>query len=321
MSNYQYTQDLLDDVLGRADEPIDGTSEYATQAKTFLNRALLGLTAGGAELADGAFELWYWLKPTTRGVLTLNPVIETGTVLVTNNSTSITFSSAPTPSVATRYFRVTGHPDVFKISAHTALAAGATLDSVYTGTTDATANYKVFQLEYSLASDVLYLGQEMRAYQSSRKSIKGISEEELDRLWPLHVLGQGVPRNFAMIAEQKVRFSHYGGTSSTDLIRIDYQYAAQPTLMSVWDSSTEPPFPHRHRKVIADWALALLLQAKSDSRSAEAMQLARSGFKAMVRENRWRKQQAGDNYGQIITRPESTPLMQEPLRTESGYII
>lgn len=320
MANYQYTTDLLSDMLRRADEPTDSTGEYYTIAQTLLNRAYLGVMSGGAELADGSFELWYWLKPSTRGTITLQPVINTGTVLVTNNSASITFSSAPTPSVAGRYFKIDGHPDTFKISAHTAGATAATLDSVFTGTTTAAATYNVYDLEYSLATDLMWLSQTMRVYQQSRVEIKGVSEAELDAMFPLNTIGPGVPTHFAAIAEQTVRFSHFGGSTSTDLIRVDYQYAAQPTLFA-FTASEQPAVPHRHRKILADWACAMLLEEKGDTRATGMLALAKSGFKTMARENRWRKQQMNGGYGAIVTRPMSRPLGNRPLRTESGYIL
>lgn len=97
---------------------------------------------------------WYWLVK--REVLTTSDDINTGTLSVTNNSTAITFSSAPTPSTAGRKLLVTGNTDsgaVYRVASHTAASTSATLDDEYTGDTNATAAYRVFHDTYDLASD------------------------------------------------------------------------------------------------------------------------------------------------------------------------
>src|SRR3990167_5499521 len=200
---------------------LDGINFFDARALRFLNRAYQAVWSGGNELNPEIDETWWWLRSSAPGVLTLDPVIETGTVSVTNNSTSITFSIAPTPSVALRYFKTTDQADVFRISAHTAAATAATLDSVYTGDTHTAATYKVMAIEYTLASDVKNLIGPMRAYQDQVYRIEGIDENSLDRDYPLREIQGGVPRAFSMITNSKVRFSHYGGSESTDLIRVD----------------------------------------------------------------------------------------------------
>lgn len=97
---------------------------------------------------------WYWLVK--REVITTSDDIATGTLSVTNASTAITFSSAPTPSVAGRKLLVTGNTDsgaVYRVASHTAAATAATLDDEYTGDTNTAAAYRVFHDTYDLASD------------------------------------------------------------------------------------------------------------------------------------------------------------------------
>ena len=98
---------------------------------------------------------WWWCVK--RGTLVTADDISTGTISVTNASTSATFSSAPTPSVAGRVLIVTGNADsnaVYRISTHTAGATAAVLDAVYTGANNTTASYRVYQDTYSLPTDV-----------------------------------------------------------------------------------------------------------------------------------------------------------------------
>lgn len=319
MSDLTTSADLLDNILTRAGELTDGTSDLEALTLDFLNRAYRAIWAGGGEIEPTINCVWWWLRADDQGVLTLNPTISDGTVSVTNNSTSITFSSGPTPSVAGRHFKVNDHADVFIVSSHTAGNTAATLESVYTGTTDTAANYDVFQLDYDLASDLLYLSAPMHAFQDGRIEIYGITLAELARDWPLNLVYTGVPRRFAMIGTQKVRFSHGGGTSSTDLIKIDYEYTKVPSDLA--DDANEPLIPLAHRSIIADYALSLLLAKKEDSQANIYADLARRGLVAMYGEHTYRTARSGSNYGKILPRQGDVDRLTEPLRTESGVII
>lgn len=320
MANYTTSADLVNDILTRGHELADGTSDFDTDVVTYLNRAYLGLQRGGSELDPEIDEVWWWLRADDQGVLTLNPVVDTGTVLVTNNSTSITFSSAPTASQAGRHFKVNNHADVFIISSHTASTTGATLESVYTGTTNATASFRSMQLDYALATDLMYVSENMTAFQDNQNSIKGIDLSELTAAWPRNTTGSGVPKNFAMIGDQKVRFSHYGGTSSTDLIKVDYEYAKLG--IDIADDATEIPVPREYRYILADWALSFLYAAKDDNKAGDAAALAQRGLRAMSKENRRRMvRQSGGAYAKIQPRLNQVHRMMRPLRTESGLLI
>lgn len=320
MANYQFSADLVDDILFRAGDLTDGTSDFNAVALQYLNRALFALAKGGSEIDPEVDEKWWWLRKYPPGVLTLEPFIDTGTVNVTNNLNSITFSSAPAASKKDWFLKTDKHADIFRISAHTAGAAAATLDGVYTGETDTAANYRIFRLEYGLASDVLMVISPMRVYQDSREEIQGMDLTALESRWPLSQVKAGVPWAFAHVKETTVRFSHYGGDSSTDLIRAEYDYIFRPTALT--DSGTEEPdVPWMYRPHLADFALFLLFMDKKDSRADAAMLLAQRALRAMARENRNRMVRFGRDYGKIFTRPASLPENQAPLRTESGVII
>jgi hypothetical protein len=320
MANYTTSQDIVNDILVRGAEPTDGTSDFDADVVTWLNRAYLGILSGGSELDPDVNEIWWWLRSDDQGVLTLNPITNTGTINVTNNSTSVTFSSAPAASQAGRHFKVDDHADVFIISSHTGGSTSATLESVYTGTTNTTASFRVFQVDYDLASDVLYVAQAMTAFQSNRVEIKGIDLTILKKKWPINEIGPGVPRNFAMIGDQKVRFSHSGGIDSTDLIKVDYEYAKIPTDLA--DDSSSPLVPRKYRYILADWALAILLSVKDDSKAGDMAKLAQSGIRSMARENRMRmNRMSGNNMGKIRPRQNQLTLGLRPLRTESGLLI
>lgn len=328
MANYTSSADLLDDVLFRAGEPQDSTSDFYTVALIYLNRAYQAIWSGSSELDENVDnQTWWWLRKSAPGVLTLLPIIETGTVLVTNNSTAITFSSAPATSVAGYHFKTNDHADVFRISAHTAAAVGATLDAVYTSATTAAASYRVMKLEYDLASDTMAPISPFRAYQDSIDEIEIMDLKELERRWTLGNFEAGVPKAFAIIGERlsttdamTIRFSHGGGLDgTTDLIRVDYDYFFMPTDLA--DNTTEPLIPRQYRKILADFALGWVLTDKEDNRAAAAFSAAGAGLRAMQRENRRRWAKAGRSMGRIFPRQSHMDRNIAPLRTTSGHII
>ena len=320
MANYQYTSDLIDDVLFRGGEPTDGTSDFEAAALRYINRAYKAVWTGGAELLPGTNEIWWWLRSTSPGVLTLEPYITTGTVSVTNNSTSATLSASQATDVANWFFVVDGHADVFRIATHGGSTDALVLDSAYTGTTNATATYKLFKLVYSLDATVLQVLGPMRAYQDGVIQVQGVSVEQMDRQWPLYSINSGVPRAFAPISETTVRFSHYGGTSSTDYIRLDYEYFVRPADLT--DSSTEEPsIPQHYRYIVADYALALIYRDKGDPREMKMLASAKEGIRAMVNENRHRWGQISDYFAVIQPRQRNLDQFRGPVRTSSGLIL
>lgn len=321
MTTLRYSAELLDDILFRAGEPTDGTSDFQDEALRCLNRAYRAVWMGGGEFVKGMNEPWLWLKKDTPGVLTLNPKIETGTISVTNNSTSATFSSGPAVSVANRFLKIDGHSDVFRIASHTAGATAATLDGVYTGDTASAATYEVLQLEYSLAADVLRLIAPMRAYADNVGRIEGIDLSALDRDYPLHMVDSGCPDKFAMVTESKIRFNKSGGTTSTDLIRVEYDYLRKPDDLTD-DAAEEPAVPLEHRQILADIGLFYLLTTKSDARAEAIGVQARGGLQAMQADNKAKLSMiGGSSYGGLYPRAGRTRQASRPWRTESGFII
>lgn len=301
MSNLKFSAEILDDILFRAGEPSDGTSDFQAQALIDLNRAYRALWMGGGEFDPEINEPWLWLKKDPPGSLVLNPVIDAGTVSVTNNSTAITFSSAPAPSVAGRFFKTDDVGDVFRVASHTGGAAAATLDAVYTGDTTAAVGYKVMQLEYSLPTDCLRVIAPMRVQRDGYHEIDGIDLVSLDRDYPLLWVEGGAPDKFALVTESKVRFNRYGLSEPADLIRAEFDYLVIPADLT--DSiSEEPLVPLKHRHVLADIALFYLFTTKSDDRAEGIGRLAKAGLRAMAADNRARLAQMGRTVGHVYPR-------------------
>ena len=128
-----------------------------------------------------------------------------------------------------------------------------------------------------------------------------------------------MPQKFARIEEQKERFSHNGGLTSVDLIKINCEYVREPIDLA--DDSSEPVVPRQYRAILADWTLAFLLEHKEDTRAANAITAAGRGLTAMAKENRRRMMLGTSVYGKIIPRQNQLEMFTHSLRTESGHII
>lgn len=153
MANFRNTNDLKKDVLERAGEQTDGTSDFDSRVLKYLNDAYQGLFAGGSEFGVDIDEFWIWAKAKRPIVLTLEPAVETGTVTLTNGSTDGTFSSAPAASQEGRFLKIEARAEYFRIRSH---AAGATAFAIDQGYTEAsgTFNFKSIKLDYEVSDDV-----------------------------------------------------------------------------------------------------------------------------------------------------------------------
>lgn len=312
MSTLQFTSDIVNDVLFRAGEPTDGTSDFEAQALQYINRAYRAVWMGGGEFVPGMTEPWLWLKKDPPGVFVLQPSIDDGTIAVTNNSASVTFSVAPSVSLAGRFLQVEGGP-VFRILSHTALSTSATLDSVYTEETNSAAQYAAMKLEYDLPADCLRVIAPMRGYTDSRHEVIGTDLLSMDREFPLHEIRGGAPTRFSLVTESKVRFNTYGGSAAEELIRLEFDYHAKPSDLT--DSpSEEPLIPLQYRQILADLALFLMWTVKNDDRAVDVGAQGIAGLKAMQSDNRSRLNQSGGRVGHIYPRATAGTLGRRVLR-------
>lgn len=321
MANYTTGADLIDDILFRAGEATDGTSDFEAEALRLLNRAYREMYMGGSAFATDVQENWLWLKKDPPGTLVLNQVVSDGTVSVTKNSATATLSVSPAASMAGRFFKVSDQPDVFRVISHTGGTATLTLDTVYTQATNATASYKLMQLEYALPSDTLRLMGPMRGQHDSREKVEGVSLAQLENDWPLQNVQGGMPTMFAPVGELKIRFNRYGDDSPTgDLIRLEFDYLARPADLTN-DASSIPVVPLQWRHILADMAITYLYTTKNDDRATLVGSAAKAGLTAMALENRQKLQSMSRRFGKIRARQDKLETVRRPLRTSSGLII
>lgn len=318
MANLTTNSDIINDALFRAGEPINGTSEFLAQTISDYNRTYLAICRGGSELLPDAQENWWWLRSANPGVITLQPA-QSLTALVTFNSSSITLSSAPSVSLAGWFLQATDQSgDTYRILAHTAGTTGVTIDSAYTGATNAAVNLKAVKLEYSLAGDCRSVFGPMRGYRGATFHIHGVELEELEIRYPPARAAAGSPQLFAMVQEQVVRFSHYPGDTAADTQRLDYDYFVIPS--DVGNDSGQPLIPRLWRTVLSDFTTYWLFVNKNDSRAQDALSMAQAGLLAMVKENRKRLGKLGSGFGAITPRLDQVGPFGRIPRSTSGFL-
>lgn len=312
MANLTTNADIIADILFRAGEPTDGTSDFDAEALRVLNRAYKALWMGGGEFVKGLNEPWLWLKKDPPGTLTLQPIDSVGTLTATNNSTAVTLSATRASSLAGWFLKVDERSDVFRVATHTAGTASVTLDSVYTGPGGAGLTFTLSKLEYDLAADLLRLISPMRVQSDGEERIEGCDLVSLDRDYPLIRIENGTPTRFALVTETKVRFNKSGGLVTADYRRVEYDYLQKPS--DLLNDSGSPLVPIQYRQLLSDMGLFYLFTSKADQRAEGIGLMAKAGLNAMAADNRARTAQTSHQMGSLLPRPANIRQFQRVLR-------
>lgn len=303
--------DIVSDVLFRAGE-IAGSSEWDVKTLDYLNRAYGALCAGSSEFLPETVEDWWWMR--ANGALILDPMWNDGTISVTNGASGFDFSVSPGMDVTGWRLKVRGHPDVFAIAS--AGGANGNFDTVYTGDTNAAAEFELFHTVYTLDSAVQTIISPIVSFRENPQ-LFGTSPERMDFLFPLARLASGVPQAFCLESDTTVRFSH-GGMVGGRSMRIEYRY--RPIVELLANSATSFPLvPAHYRHLLADMALVYVHSDKNDDRVASVGSQVRAGLMAMVRENHRRLTKIDQNSGHVFPRGHGNS--RKILRTETGNII
>jgi len=308
MANYQYTSDLLADVLFRSGGIASG-DEFETVALQYLNRAYFDICSGSSVVAPQVREDWLWLRSAQPGILRLFPTLNV-TVSLTTLETAGTFSAAPTYSVAGDFLQIDSESEVYTIATHTASNANFTIRDGYLGTTG-TKSGKVFRLDYALAADVLRVIQPLRSFSMAALTpgagyggdfrIHLIDSTIMDEQWPLSRTRSVMPEYFTYTANRTIRFNAASAPAGEAYRHVEYDYLVMPAVLT--NAQNEEPLVPRHRRyIIADIALALLFSDKNDSRRGELAVIAQNGLHALQLEERRRNRTNSSRAGRIYPR-------------------
>ena len=132
---------------------------------------------------------WWWLEGHT--TIQVPAYINAGTVSVTQGSSSITFSSAPTASQKGKLFSVDGFNEIYVIDSHTAGATTAKISEFFAGTTNATANYKLFTDRLPLPVDLKETTEVWHDYH--HVSLEGQGKQDYRRICTAAPKAEGKP--------------------------------------------------------------------------------------------------------------------------------
>lgn len=97
------------------------------------------------------YEQWKWLRG--YACLQHEARFATGTATVTENSTTVTLTTAPATSRKGYWFAVDGQNDIYRIAQHAANSTTVTLETKFSATTSATANFKIWTDKIPLPAD------------------------------------------------------------------------------------------------------------------------------------------------------------------------
>jgi hypothetical protein len=162
LGQFRTTADILDLALQKAGEVTNGNSPYETQVLNYLNRVHLTLVSGGSiplgkDQTVEIDEVWPWSRARRPLILELQPKFDTGSLTVTLGSEGITFSSAPTVSVAGWYIKIQGRDEVLRVASHTASSTSAELDGLYPDASGSALSFVCVKLDYELTPDYIVI--------------------------------------------------------------------------------------------------------------------------------------------------------------------
>ncbi len=305
MANYETVDDLRLDALWRAGEPTDGSSNYATKVMEYLNAAQLGLLIGGpfGPGDERGMDLpvvdWWWARKRPYGVFNTEASRTTGTVTATQGSTTLTFSSAPSQSLAGWRVRINNLTTVPRIQTHIAAGTVAVLDAAWPEETQTAVSYVAFKLEYNLASDFLrFCGRPILFAGPYRMDV--VDRDALEVEWPLArvaAFNTGTTLQAALIDLTTIQLSHY----TEDPLRVEYPYIFLPNDLVAGET---PILPRHYRRFLAVAAAALICLDKSDSKVDALGIESKAILRAMLREQNHHMTRMSQSFGRIKTRQE-----------------
>lgn len=319
MANSYSTADLLKGTLQRVGERTDGSSPYEALALKYLNRVYSDLLKGNSIFAPEVRECWVWARQTSS--FKILPNYNTGSVTLTQDSTSGTFSVAPTISLAGYNFVVIGQTNghttsYYTISTHTASSTSFTLDFAFVETSGTYA-YNAMPLTVTLPLGILRLADPIRQY-NTRILEFGEGPEDMGRIYyvdvnkfwekyPLQLLINDIPSRFTIIATTDssvtLRFNKYVSYA----IRADFDYISTQALLTN-DSTSVPLVPYENRDVLEVMAAFYLFTDKKQPADAEAaMKMAMTMITSMKLTNQG-QQKLGKTFGQLIPRMDDTAI-------------
>jgi hypothetical protein len=273
-------------------------------ALEYLNVAYRSLCSGHTEFDIDLWEPFYWARSEHPKVVEVLAAIETGTVAFTKDSTTATYSSAPSVSTTDWFLKVDTIPELYKISAHTASTTGITLRSNFLNTTGS-YNYEAIKLIYDLG-DIMRIVEPLTIYKSKPHDdddgkIWGMRLDELRKEYPHRSLAKGNPDRFAVFFKDASTFKILMSSYPSAKFKAEVEYIPYPTALT--DATDVPIVPLEDRIVLAYMVAAYLIGEKKDTVEYQKYYaLAKAKIKAMMESNFKQRSQISKWRGKVIPR-------------------
>lgn len=244
---------------------------------TTLNRIKRDINACYANLVSR--KPWWW----NRSLLQLQTAKKqvTGTIAITEGSTAITFSVAPTVSLADYKISIGGFAEILTISSHSALSTSATLSVPFLGATVTAASFKAYNDYVLLPTDCKETT--MVQHQHANQPMIGVGLQDFRRIVAAEPLREGTPvyyttDDFTASGKRKLRF--WPALSATG-VTLDVDYSMNFVGLDL--DGDEPIMPIEDRIVLYYYGAA---EAWSRERNPEEsnryLQLAEIKFNDMA---------------------------------------
>jgi hypothetical protein len=276
MANYDTGEDILINVLSRADELEIGVAEREEEAKTYIQAAYISVLGEGYP--------WPFARKSPPGVLTTN-VIRDVTATLTVSSANFTFTTAPSGvDLSGRKVWFDGDNVVYRIATYDTGTFTGTFDGIFLNSTGSYEGH-VFQDEYNLASDFLRpVSHKFLRPADGLGFVELIGFDEMEgrsdrnQVWS----GSNNPAYCAFIGNRKIKIWPWTETSR----RYTYHYIYHPGVLTFdGDATTDTPIiqPAEDRVVLSLLAVGNLLVDKNDDRANIFLDAATSKINAMKR--------------------------------------
>ncbi len=235
MADLTTAKDLKSQTLSQSGEVTDGTSDFDARSLIYINRAYETLQGGSNPLKLEVGDTWVWARARRPIAFNLDPKINTGTISLTNDSTSGTFSSAPTNSLVDRLIQVDSRVGLFRIQAHLAGGTAFTLDAKYDNDTGAALAYKAIKTDYRIKDftsiRVRRLAGPMEVYRSKPEGsdvgdgkIEGIDPKTFLIEHPTKRVREQIPSDFTTINETDGEMTFRFNAYPKELTRVEFDY-------------------------------------------------------------------------------------------------
>lgn len=309
--DFETANELKIDTLELAGEPSDGSSSYDARVWKLLNHVqdglLSGMKLGRAKVRSTD---WWWARAFPRGVLPLTPPVNLsrgGTLTVTEGSRSVSLSNFfVAENLADYRLRLDTTPDVQPYIVRNDGLGAFELRTPWPLATQTTEAWIAYRAEYDLPDDFLRFASPLFGPWPYRVDV--VDPRQLEAARPFALIGQGMPDLAALVAERKLRLSHYPGEGT----QFEFEYIRRAPRLA---AGTTPIMPAQHRRLLSYGAAILLTITKHDSTSGELYDLWTAGWKAMADEQRAQLRNGSSRFGVVSPRGFDAPTA---LRTESG---